>query len=71
MTDQPRHNHEARKLLTDSIDSKTETIVALAKEADGFDRRARTRRDEAGTLDAEIHGLEIALEGLGGRLDDE
>ena len=64
-------NIEARTVLTESIDFKLAGIEALTKTAEGFERRAKTRRDRAGVLDVEIHGLEIALEGLGGRLEDE
>ena len=64
-------NVEARTVLAESINLKQVRIDDLSAEADGFDRRAKSRRDEAGVLDAEIHGLEIALEGLGGRIPSE
>lgn len=64
-------NYEARKLLTESIAGKQTKIDTLNKEAEGFHRRAQVRINSAGFLDEEIHGLEVALEGLGGRLDDE
>ena len=64
-------NHEARKLLTESIGQKMADIETLIETAEGFERRAKSRHAKAGVLNAEIHGLEIALEGLGGRLTDE
>ncbi len=70
-TPQTPDNTDARKLLTESISMKNDLIEKMAKEHQSFTRRANARNNDMLGLEEEIRGLTVALDALGGPVEDD